>query len=285
MNAPATNVASRGAPTSHRTIRPTRVARPRPRRYRLRRLTARTEGSMVQFRKSKKVGPFRFTLTNRGVSSNVGAGPFRLSKGADGKLRRTIRVPAAGLYDTKVIGQPPQRRAAQTPRAAAMPSGWHADATDAPAAAPSARRRRVWPWVVGALIVLWLITTANSCVDGHTDANSRSVGVSTVTRTVTRHAPADDRHSDTGSAVAAVDGRPTGTASLIRSRLRTSGGVERVLRQLRGRPCRRRRSPRVGRAGLPAGSRPGWRRHRLRKLELAATLKSLRPKRRVVATV
>ena len=150
MNAPATNVASRGAPTSHRTIRPTRVARPRPRRYRLRRLTARTEGSMVQFRKSKKVGPFRFTLTNRGVSSNVGAGPFRLSKGADGKLRRTIRVPAAGLYDTKVIGQPPQRRAAQTPRAAAMPSGWHADATDAPAAAPSARRRRVWPWVVGA---------------------------------------------------------------------------------------------------------------------------------------
>ena len=140
---------------------------------------------MVQFRKSKKVGPFRFTLTNRGVSSSVGAGPFRLSKGADGKLRRTIRVPGAGLYNTKVIGQPPQRRAAQTPRAAAMPSGWHADATDAPAAAPSARRRRVWPWVVGALIVLWLITTANSCVDGHTDANSRSVGASTVTRTVT----------------------------------------------------------------------------------------------------
>ena len=170
-------------PTGRSGLR--RVARPRPRRYRLRRLTARTEGSMVQFRKSKKVGPFRFTLTNRGVSSSVGAGPFRLSKGADGKLRRTIRVPGAGLYDTKVIGQPPQRRAAQTPRAAAMPSGWHADATDAPAAAPSARRRRVWPWVVGALIVLWLITTANSCVDGHTDANSRSVGASTVTRTVT----------------------------------------------------------------------------------------------------
>lgn len=57
---------------------------------------------MVQFRKSKKVGPFRFTLSNRGLSSSVGAGPLRVSRGADGKVRRTIS--GGGFYDTKVIG-------------------------------------------------------------------------------------------------------------------------------------------------------------------------------------
>lgn len=65
---------------------------------------------MVPFRKSKKFGPFRFTLSNRGLSTSAGAGPLRFGRGADGKVRRTIRVPGVGLYDTKVIDQPPERR-------------------------------------------------------------------------------------------------------------------------------------------------------------------------------
>lgn len=59
---------------------------------------------MVQFRKSKKSGPFRFTLSQRGIGTSVGGGPFRLSLGADGRARRTVRVPGVGLYDTKTIG-------------------------------------------------------------------------------------------------------------------------------------------------------------------------------------
>jgi hypothetical protein len=59
---------------------------------------------MVQFRKSKKVGPFRFTLTPRGISTSAGAGPIRVSRGADGKVRRTISAPGTGIYDTKVVG-------------------------------------------------------------------------------------------------------------------------------------------------------------------------------------
>jgi hypothetical protein len=59
---------------------------------------------MVQFRKTKKVGPFRFSLSKKGVGVSAGAGPVRVSKGADGKVRRTVRAPGAGIYDTKVIG-------------------------------------------------------------------------------------------------------------------------------------------------------------------------------------
>lgn len=59
---------------------------------------------VVQFRKSKRFGIARFTVSNRGIGSSVGGGPFRLSFGADGKTRRTIRVPGAGVWDTKVIG-------------------------------------------------------------------------------------------------------------------------------------------------------------------------------------
>jgi len=56
-----------------------------------------------QFRKSKTSGPFRFTFGRRGVSTSVGFGPFRISLGADKRIRRTIRVPGTGIYETKVV--------------------------------------------------------------------------------------------------------------------------------------------------------------------------------------
>jgi hypothetical protein len=59
---------------------------------------------MVSFRKSKKLGPFRFGVSKRGVSGSVGVPGFRVSKGADGKVRRTVGIPGTGVYDTKVIG-------------------------------------------------------------------------------------------------------------------------------------------------------------------------------------
>jgi Protein of unknown function (DUF4236) len=59
---------------------------------------------MVRYRRSKKVGPFRVTVSQRGISTSAGAGPLRISHGADGKIRRTVRVPGTGIYDTRVIG-------------------------------------------------------------------------------------------------------------------------------------------------------------------------------------
>ena len=95
---------------------------------------------MVRYRRSKKIGPFRITLTQRGVSTSVGAGPFRISKGADGKVRRTIRVPGTGIYDTKVVSRSPQKptsgRGQQSPMQSGPypppelpPAGWYADPT------------------------------------------------------------------------------------------------------------------------------------------------------------
>lgn len=87
---------------------------------------------MVQYRKRKKVGPFRFTVSQSGISTSVGAGPLRLSLGADGKVRRTVRIPGAGIYDTKVIGgrtekptanpEPTAREREPAPRVAQSPN-------------------------------------------------------------------------------------------------------------------------------------------------------------------
>jgi uncharacterized protein DUF4236 len=65
---------------------------------------------MVQFRRSKKAGPFRFTVSQRGLSSSIGGGLFRVGLGADRKIRRTIRIPGTGIYDTKVISGTRRRR-------------------------------------------------------------------------------------------------------------------------------------------------------------------------------
>lgn len=60
--------------------------------------------TMAQFRKTKNYGPVRVTTTQAGVGVSVGFGPLRISRGADGKFRRTVRVPGSGVWDTKVIG-------------------------------------------------------------------------------------------------------------------------------------------------------------------------------------
>lgn|SRR5574337_565305 len=74
---------------------------------------------MVQYRKRKNVGPFRLTVSQRGISTSVGAGPVRVSRGADGRVRRTVRVPGTGIYDTKVVGmtRPARPEAASRPQA------------------------------------------------------------------------------------------------------------------------------------------------------------------------
>ena len=53
------------------------------------------------FRKAKTFGPFRFTLSRRGVSGSVGAKGVRLTKRADGRTQRTITVGKTGWRNTK----------------------------------------------------------------------------------------------------------------------------------------------------------------------------------------
>ena len=59
-----------------------------------------------QYRKSKKVGPFRVTASKRGISSSVGFGGYRLTRRADGSYQRTVRIPDTGMYNTTRIGSP-----------------------------------------------------------------------------------------------------------------------------------------------------------------------------------
>src|ERR1700692_4589800 len=70
---------------------------------------------MVQYRKSKKVGPVRFTASKRGISTSVGSGPFRVTRRADGRYQRTARLPGTGIRDTRVIGGQRQAPASAQP--------------------------------------------------------------------------------------------------------------------------------------------------------------------------
>ncbi|MCA2245950.1 DUF4236 domain-containing protein [Mycobacterium sp. WUMAC-067] len=65
-----------------------------------------------QYRKSKKVGPFRFTASRRGISSSVGFGGYRVTRRADGSYQRTVRVPGTGVYNTTRISSPRQPQSA-----------------------------------------------------------------------------------------------------------------------------------------------------------------------------
>jgi hypothetical protein len=45
---------------------------------------------MFSFRRSKKLGPFRLTLSKRGVGVSVGRRPFRLTRTAAGRTNVTV---------------------------------------------------------------------------------------------------------------------------------------------------------------------------------------------------
>ena len=55
-----------------------------------------------RFRKSYKLGPFRWTLSKSGISSSVGVKGLRLTKTARGAVRGTVSVPGTGIsYSTE----------------------------------------------------------------------------------------------------------------------------------------------------------------------------------------
>jgi hypothetical protein len=66
-----------------------------------------------RLRRSKRLGPIRLTFGRRGLSTSVRFGDVRISYGADGKIRRTVRIPRTGLYNVQVVGHwrgPTRRR-------------------------------------------------------------------------------------------------------------------------------------------------------------------------------
>lgn len=158
---------------------------------------------MVRYRRSKKMGPFRITMSSRGISTSVGAGPFRITKGADGKVRRTIRVLGTGIYDTRVVSPAPPKSAGRKGQQNPMPpvpypppqlppAGWYADPsgeaslrywdgrqwTSATDTIPAALKQHNCPVVVGqeravaaGLVRSWRLVIASLRDDG--DASSR----------------------------------------------------------------------------------------------------------------
>lgn len=54
-----------------------------------------------QFRKSKKIGPFRITASKRGFSASGGVPGARISANTRGEVRRTVGIPGSGIYSTK----------------------------------------------------------------------------------------------------------------------------------------------------------------------------------------
>ena len=55
------------------------------------------------FRKSKKLGPFRLTLTHRGMSGSAGVGPVRASRSTSGRRSKSVRI-GKGLFWRKSRG-------------------------------------------------------------------------------------------------------------------------------------------------------------------------------------
>lgn len=119
---------------------------------------------MVQFRRSKKVGPFRLTFGKRGMSLSGGVPGARVSVNSHGEVRRTYRLPGTGIYDTKKIadldGTPahPAGHAAPTgtPGTPEAPTIEGTDATELDALRRTRARQRGWIIALSVVVVVLL---------------------------------------------------------------------------------------------------------------------------------
>lgn len=67
------------------------------------------------FRKSKKFGPSKFTLSKRGLSSSIGVKGFRIGVNSRGKVRTTVSIPGTGIsYSTTLGGKKSRRKRKNT---------------------------------------------------------------------------------------------------------------------------------------------------------------------------
>lgn len=57
-----------------------------------------------RFRKSKKIGPFRITMSKSGISYSAGVKGFRVTKTASGRVRTTASIPGTGISYVKESG-------------------------------------------------------------------------------------------------------------------------------------------------------------------------------------
>ena len=64
-----------------------------------------------RYRKTFKAGPFRMTVSNKGVSSSVGVKGARVTKRADGKVQTTASIPGTGMSYTTTQGSAQKRQA------------------------------------------------------------------------------------------------------------------------------------------------------------------------------
>jgi hypothetical protein len=55
-------------------------------------------GFRLFFRRSKKLGPFRFTLTKRGAGASVGVPGARYSVHSTGRTTKTVGIPGTGVW-------------------------------------------------------------------------------------------------------------------------------------------------------------------------------------------
>lgn len=62
-----------------------------------------------RFRRSRKVGPVRFTLSNRGIGTSVGAGGVRAGRSATGRRWLSFALLGTGLSFIKYLGKKRRR--------------------------------------------------------------------------------------------------------------------------------------------------------------------------------
>lgn len=160
-----------------------------------------------RFRKSVKLGPLRVNFSKSGVGYSVGGKGFRVTKKANGGVRTTASIPGTGIsyvndFSTKSANPGPTSRTKK-----------EAVKMDNTPQKPKPPKRKKWPYIVGAILVMGAIGNVIDSDDAPIESPSSPPASAVVTVSPTPEVPPTQMPSDAPQETEApVSATPTPTA-------------------------------------------------------------------------
>lgn len=162
-----------------------------------------------RFRKSAKIGPFRVTASKSGLSYSVGGKGYRVTKQANGKVRKTYSIPGTGISYSETAGSTKKKQKKQRVQGYVPPSktpGYEDTAQERNASPTGPKKHRKKRTIILAVVIALLFCSCVAALSDEDDASTPAAASTSAMSSEPAEASASSPASDPAKSTATEKG-------------------------------------------------------------------------------